>query len=300
MGLAAVCIGTMSLLLGCFQMGIAAEVEYQTIEDLKHVLDKWDEERWPPIPRSTTFRCTVDQDIMTESEQRETNLSVPSRQICRDTVNNDNGHLMHQSNETLIPVKPSFRVGQMEPMEPMPRGHLICFNDVRLAEITRGNRRSIVWEIYQRVQTIQQYIHFKDMAPMEELMEASLIAAMSQGLDHIVPYYRHLSPRIYATRSNLDAENRLCIALGQNVRCGSLETFPYVFRLCVVNANFSGVLIIAVLRERNPLSRSVEVNVDIQRAISLAYSNTMVCITTAADYDFLVNAGEPAASQSPE
>ncbi|BDD62421.1 hypothetical protein MAP00_007389 [Monascus purpureus] len=261
----------MSLLLGCFQMGIAAEVEYQTIEDLKHALDKRDEERWSPIPRSTIFRCMVDQDIMTESEQRVTNLSVPSRQICRNTVNNDNGHLMHQSNETPIPVRPSFRVGQMEPM---PKGHFICFNDARIAGIIRGNRHSILWEIHPRVQTIQQYIHFKDMAPMEEPMEANLIAAISQGLDHIVPYYPHLCLGIYATRSNLDAQNRLCMALGQNVRCGNLETFPYVFRLCVVDANFSGVLIIAWLRKRNPLSRSVEVKVDIQR--------------------------EPAASQSPK
>lgn len=299
--------GTVSLVLSCLYLCVAAESGYVVVERLSDVPDGWIKGTAPPSSQPMRFHLALHQEKASEFEQRVIDLSTPGhpeyghhmeREYIKDFV--------RPSDQAIDPVL-SWLASKDVPSETLDlHGNWITFtvplyqaeallethfhnfyNKATGATVIRTLEYSVPEDVYPFVQLVQPTTRFGRLVSQAEMPQFKPTAATFEELSAdcsstITPDCLRELYGVYDTEAEPDPRNRLGVSgfLDQYARYGDFHSFMQLYAPNRTDTNFTVVSINGGLNLQDSSRASSEASLDIQYAAALAYNTLTTYYTT--------------------
>ncbi|KAL2865847.1 S53 family peptidase [Aspergillus lucknowensis] len=318
-------VGTISLIVCCFLPIVSADATYVTVEQLQKAPDGW--LRGPaPLPfKKIKFRIAIRQEKATELEQMLLDMSTPGHHSYGQHMKRDDVRaFLRPSNHTMeqilswigsedIPSEAIDSHGNwIEVTMPVSRAESLLrtkfhryFHRKTHRHTIRTLSYSVPRDIRPYIQLIQPTTRFEQPAaqmarPIFEPVAATFDDLTSNCTSLVTPDCLRELYGLYDTSAEPDPRNRLGISgyLEQYARYSDFHQFMQTYAPNRTATNFTVVSINGGLNLQNSSIGSSEASLDVEYAISLAYSPLATYYTTAGTAPFLPEVGESSEDES--
>ncbi|KAI9045526.1 S53 family peptidase [Aspergillus affinis] len=317
--------GTLSLVLFCLYLVVAADSGYAVVERLSDAPDGWIKGSAPPPYQQMRFHLALHQEKASEFEQRVVDLSTPSHpSYGQHMKREDIKDFVRPSAGALDPVL-FWLASKDVPSETLDiHGNWITFtvplyqaevllktrfynfyNRVTGAMVIRTLEYSVPEEIYPFVQLVQPTTRFGRLVSQAEMPQFKPTAATFEELSancssRITPDCLRELYGLYDTEAEPDPRNRLGVSgfLDQYARHGDFHDFIGLYAPNRTDTNFTVVSINGGLNLQNSSRSSSEASLDIQYAAALAHDSLTTYYTTGGRGPAVPNVGESNDSES--
>ncbi|KAL2835057.1 peptidase S8/S53 domain-containing protein [Aspergillus cavernicola] len=318
-------VGAICLIASCFLAVVAADSTYVTVEELQKAPDGWLQGPEAPPSKLMRFHIAVRQEKAAEFEQMVLDMSTPGHHDYGRHMNRDDvrafvrpaNHTMEQVLSWLdsedVPAESIESHGNWVEVT-MPVSHA---QSLLKAKFHRYSHRrthkhairtlsySVPRDIHPFIQLIQPTTRFGQpaaqvMRPTFQPIAATFDALTADCSSTVTPDCLRKLYGLYDTNAKPDPRNRLGISgyLDQYARYSDFHQFMRTYAPNRTDTNFTVVSINGGLNLQDSPLGSSEASMDIQYAISLAYSPLATYYTTAGRAPFIPEVGETGEDES--